>query len=173
MTALALDLGATVGWAKGAAVGPVEYGSFAMPNTSDLGAYLAGADPYFPKLMRGMTTIAIEQPFVGDIYLAARKLLALLGHAYYHAHYQGIAQSHIEEIAVPTAKHTMAGHGRAEKPAMILASSEYWGFDPDQMNEHEADALAILRVHLFGRREAIRPARVRSGKGSSVKRPPA
>lgn len=172
MTTLALDLGQRIGWMKGGTVGPIEHGTFEMEETTDLGRWLAGADTFLAQAMKGCSDVAVEQPFLGDSYYPARKLLGLLGHVYYHARFQGIAGVHVNEIPVSTAKLTLAGHGQADKDQMIAAACDWYGFEPDEIDEHQADAGGILRVHLFGAATGKRKP-VRSGKGVSLLRGPA
>lgn len=172
MTTLALDLGQTIGWVKGSTVGPIEFGSFAMTETTDLGLWLQGADTFLMKAMEGVTDIAVEQPFLGESYYPARKLLGLLGHVYYHARYKGIAGALVNEIPVPTAKLALAGHGRAEKEDMIAAACEFMGWEASEIDEHVADACAIWRVHLFGERLPAR-RKPKSSPGRSILRGPA
>lgn len=172
MTTLALDLGQSLGWVKGSTIGPLEHGTFDMPTTTDLGRWLQGVDGFLQAIMRGVDDIAVEQPFLGDSYYPARKALALLGHVYYHAQFQGIAGAHVNEIPVATAKLTLAGYGKAEKDQMIAAACDFWGFEEHEIDEHQADASGILKVHLFGAQQGPRK-KVRSGKGVSILRGPA
>lgn len=178
MTTLALDLGQTIGWVIGSAVGPLFCGSIEMPQTTDLGRWLAGADAPLGSLIKsgvrdhGVRDIAVEMPFLGDSYFPARKLLGLLGHVYYHAHFQGIAGQHVNEIPVATAKKALSGHGGADKDQMMASAVDFWGFEPDEINEHIADASGILKVHLFGEAPSKRK-KPRSGKGVSILRGPA
>jgi hypothetical protein len=159
MSILGLDLGQQIGWVKGAAVGPIRNGVFKdMPNTTDLGKWLAGSDGFFRAILPGVTAIAVEQPFLGDSYWPARKLLAMLGHVHYWAHFHGIGV--IEEIPVATGKLTLAGHGAASKERMIAAAVEWGLTDPE---EHDADALGIWKTFVFGKRVPPPKARSRSG----------
>jgi len=163
---LGLDLGQTVGWVLGDAVGPLRSGSFELKNTTDLGAWLRSSDPLFQALLPQCTAIAVEQPFMGKSYFPARKLIALLGHVYYHWNCIGRSASGIEEIPVSTGKLTLSGHGGADKDRMIAAAAER-GY-PD-LSEHEADALGIWWCYVFGRRESIAKARARTSKGVIIK----
>lgn len=173
MTTLALDLGQHIGWVKGSTVGPLEHGTIDLPDTRDLGVWLMAAMMALPPLMVGADDIAVEQPFLGDSYFPARKLLGLLGAVYACANTRGISGNHVNEIPVPTAKLALAGHGRAEKPQMIAAACEIWGFEEHEIDEHQADASAILYVHLFGERPKIGGRKSRSSKGVSILRGPA
>lgn len=166
MITLGLDLGQNIGWVKGGPVGPLEHGSFPMPNTTDLGLWLQGSDALFRKILPGCTGVAVEQPFLGDSYFPARKLLALLGHVYYWGRVVGIAQSQFKEVAISTGKKTLSGYGRADKDQMIAAAAAlgYEGYD-----EHEADALGVWWVYVFGEAEALPSQRSRSGPGKVIK----
>jgi Holliday junction resolvasome RuvABC endonuclease subunit len=166
MTVLAIDLGRHMGWVLGKPVGPLEFGTIELENTTDLGRYLASmVDPLRP-LMRRCSAIAVEQPIVGGAasgYHAIRKNFAALGMVHYLAHIYGVAS--VTEISVTTGKLTLAGNGRADKDAMIFAAIER---GLDMPNEHEADALGIFWVHTYGKAERAKPNPRRSGKGRSV-----
>jgi Holliday junction resolvasome RuvABC endonuclease subunit len=171
VTTLALDLGKKVGWLKGASVGPVQHGTIDLKDTTDLGIFLIDAMTKLPPIIRGVTDIAVEQPFLGDSYYPARKLLGLLGVVYACASVEGISGKYVHEYPVATAKLALAGHGRAEKEAMIAAACDWYGWEPYEIDEHQADAGAILKVHLFGEAPAKRK-RPRSGPGTSILRGP-
>lgn len=168
MTTLALDLGQRIGWMKGSTVGPIEHGTIELPETTDLGVWLLDAMMKLPKLMRGCHDIAVEQPFLGDSYYPARKLLGLLGVVYACARTEGIAGNMVHEYPVSTAKLALAGHGHAEKPLMISSCCTIWGFEENEIDEHQADASAILYVHLFGERPGKR-RRPQSSKGTILR----
>lgn len=164
---LGLDLGGTLGWVKGNAVGPIQHGQFDCENTTNLGRWLKSSDTFFRTILPGVTAIAVEQPYLGDSYYPARKLLAQLGHLYYWCDAVGVPIGNVREIAISTGKHTLAGHGRADKDQMIAAAFDMHGLEG--LDEHEADALGIWHVHVFGEREKTAPRRTRSGPGKSVK----
>lgn len=169
MTTLALDLGENIGWVKGSAVGALESGTIRLDGGSDLGAWLLDAMAKLPKLIRGVDDIAVEQPFLGTSYYPARKLLGLLGVVYACARVEGIAAKNVNEIPVSTAKKALAGHGHADKDMMVEAACAFWGFEPDDIDEHQADASAILYVHHFGEAPSKRQ-KPRSSKGTSLLR---
>jgi Holliday junction resolvasome RuvABC endonuclease subunit len=172
MTTLALDLGQNIGWMKGSAVGALESGTIELEGGSDLGVWLLDAMMKLPKLIRGVDDIAVEQPFLGSSYYPARKLLGLLGVVYACARTEGIAAKHVNEIPVSTAKKALAGHGQADKDMMIAAACAFWGFEPHEIDEHQADASAILYVHHFGEAPSKRQ-KPRTSKGVSLLRGPA
>jgi len=172
MTTLALDLGQKIGWIKGSAVGPLEHGTIDLVDSRDLGVWLIDAMTKLPPIIRGVRDIAVEQPFLGESYYPARKLLGLLGAVYACANVQGITSAYVHEYPVSSAKLALAGHGHAEKPLMIAAACDFWGFEEDEIDEHQADASAILKIHLFG--EAPKKSgKPRSSKGVSILRGPA
>jgi Holliday junction resolvasome RuvABC endonuclease subunit len=170
MTTLAIDLGQHMGWCRGNAVGPLEHGTFEMPDTTDLGRWLAGSDRFFMEMLPGVDTVAIEQPFMSDSIYPIRKLLAALGHCHYHWHVLGRSSSLIEEIPVSTGKLTLAGKGHAEAHEMIYAACEFFGFEHAEIDEHQAHAMGLFKVHLFGRIEPPNRRRSRSGPGRSILR---
>lgn len=161
MTALALDLGKHIGWVKGAAVGPMEYGSYLLDETTDLGRWLQSSDAFLQEVLPGTTSIAIEQPYMGDNKWVMQKLSALLGHIAYYGRFQGIGWAQIKMIANSTGKKRLAGHGHSDKDQMIAAAVAFGLDDPD---EHTADALGIWMVHMFGPSLKPPPRRVRSSK---------
>lgn len=173
MTTLALDLGQNIGWCRGSAVGPLDFGTFPMKETSDLGLWLQGSDSFLMNIMKGVDDIAVEQPFLGDSYFPARKLISLLGHVYYHARFQGIAAQHVNEIAVSSGKKALSGYGKADKDQMIQAACDFWGFEAEEIDEHIADASGILKFHLFGSGPPSRNRKTRSSPGRSILRGPA
>lgn len=163
---LGLDLGQNLGWVLGNRVGPLRHGVFTLKNTTDLGAWLRSSDEFFQYIFQeGVTGVAVEQPFMGSSYQAARKLLALLGHAYYWASFYGIPTSCFQEVAISTGKRTLSGYGKADKDQMIAAAAAR-GY-PDLDTEHEADALGVWWVYQFG---AMEPAKrkPKSSKGRSI-----
>jgi len=169
MNVLGLDLGQTVGWFLAPPVGPARWGHFELESTTDLGRWLRSADAALQALLPMADEIAIEQPFLGASYYPARKLIALLGHCYWHAGFCGISASSIVEIPVATGKHTLAGHGQADK-AMMIAAAAVDGYEG--LSEHSADAYGIWKVHVFGKRQPIAKARAKNGKGVSLIQPP-
>ena len=164
---LGLDLGQTIGWFKAKPVGPCQHGQFTLKNTTDLGLWLRSSDAFFAEVLEGVTAIGVEQPFLGSDYYPARKLLALLGHVYYHANTRGIAASMIREYPVATAKLTLAGHGKAEKWKMIEAAAK---MGHEDMGEHAADALAQWCCYVHGPRESLaaQRAKAKTSKGRSL-----
>lgn len=164
---LGLDLGQHIGWCLGNAVGPMRHGTFPLENSTDLGVWLRSSDEFFMSILdEDITGIGVEQPFLGESYYPARKLLALLGHLYWHASYKGISASLIQEVPVPTGKLALSGMGHATKEQMIEAATAQ-GY-PGITTEHEADALGIWWVYVFGRAEPIRKPHSRSGKGRVI-----
>lgn len=164
MTTLALDLGQNIGWVKGRITGPMEHGTFKLPNTTDLGRWLRGADEFCRQVFPGVTSIAMEQPFLGSDYYPARKLIALLGHCHYWASFYDVRV--VQEIAVGNGKLNLAGHGHADEQQMISAAMRVYGLDVD---EHAAHALGIWDVFMFGKREPIRKPKSRSSKPVVIK----
>lgn len=168
MPVLGIDLGQTVGWFLGEAVGPCRWGSFPLATTTDLGRWLKSSDEFWQAILPEADAMAIEQPFLGASYYPARKLISLLGHAYWHAGYVGLTHNAIMEVPVSTGKHTLTGHGNADKDQMIAAAAAD-GYE--DMDEHAADAYGIWKVYVFGRREKISKPKARNGKGKSILTP--
>lgn len=169
MPTLGLDLGRNLGWVLGDAVGPLRHGTFMMEDTTDLGAFLRSSDTFCREMFPQASALAIEKPDTqGLSYFGVRKNMAMLGHCSYWWSYYGNGTA-INEVSVTTGKLTLAGHGRADKDRMMAAAAErgYPG-----LNEHEADALGIWWVHVFGRAEPIRKARSKSGKGIVITEAP-
>ncbi len=146
---LGLDLGQHLGWVLGPPDGgpPLTTGTKKLKETTQLGPWLASCDAEIKELvsMRGVTAIAIEQPFLGESYYPARKLLALLGHVHYWAHWYDIHA--INEIPIATGKKALSGYGKAEGPQMIGAALK-WGCPVT--DEHQAHAAGIWKAHVFG-----------------------
>lgn len=62
---LALDLGQSLGWCLGGAVGPLRVGTFTLKPTTELGPWLRSADPFFREMLPQCEALAVEQPIVG------------------------------------------------------------------------------------------------------------
>lgn len=165
---IGLDLGQHIGWVKGNAVGPMASGTFEMDNTTDLGRWLQSSDPFFRQQLNGVTGIAVEQPFMGTDYFAARKLIALLGHMHYWRRIHGLPSNAVSEIAVSTGKKALSGRGNATAEQMIAAAA---GHGHLGMDEHQAHALGIWWVYVFGRAEDPPKPRTRSSKGVIIPPP--
>lgn len=182
MTTLALDLGKNIGWMKANAIGPVEHGTIPLGDITDLGRFLVMAMMELTPLMRGVHDIAVEQPFLSSGgkkadgtpkpggYYPARKLLGQLGVVYVCANTQGIEAARVHEVPVPSGKLALAGSGKADKDQMIDAACEWYGFEPDEIDEHQADAGGILKFHHFGPGTPIRKPKSKSGPGRSILR---
>lgn len=165
---LALDIGQHLGWVLGNAVGPVRYGTAELSATTNLGAFVRSMDAPLQALIPRATAIAVEKPFTAGnaAYFAIRKNMAGLAMIHYWANFYGLAAP--TEISVMTGKLTLSGSGNADKARMIAAAEErgYPG-----MNEHEADALGIWWVYVFGKQEPIRKPHSRSSKGVVITQP--
>ncbi len=62
----------------------------------------------------------------------------------------GLSQDIVQEISVTSAKLRLAGSGNAKKPEMI-AAAKFQGFAVE--DEHQADAVGIRQVFIFGKAE--------------------
>jgi Holliday junction resolvasome RuvABC endonuclease subunit len=160
MSVMGLDLGKNLGWVLGKTTGPMQRGTFPLANTTDLGLWLESSESFMLDKFRYATAIAVEQPFLGESYWPARKLLALLGHVHRYARIAGISSRMVKEIPIATGKLALAGSGKADKDMMIAAAASL-GYEID--DEHQADALGCWYVYHFGERPAINKARSRSG----------
>ncbi len=165
---LGLDLGQNIGWVLGNRVGPLRHGVFELKNTTDLGVWLRSSDEFFQAIFQEQVTgVAVEQPFLGESYYPARKLLALLGMAHYWGSFYGVSSMCFMEVAISTGKRTLSGYGKADKDQMIAAAAAR-GY-PSITTEHEADALGVWWVYQFGAMEPAAKRKTRSSKGVSVK----
>lgn len=158
---LALDLGVNIGWVRGAAVGPHQHGTFVLPTTTDLGRWLAASDEFFRDALQGVDVVACEKPYLGQDYYATRKLVSLLGHCAYWCRHTGVPDARQIEVPIATGKLTLSGDGRANGAKMIAAAAErgYPG-----MNDHEAHALGVWWVAVFGKADPIAKRRTTNGK---------
>lgn len=181
MTTLALDLGQNIGWLKGSTVGPIQHGTIQLEGGSDLGLWLNSAAMVLPKLMRGCDDLAVEQPFLQTGgkdkegkskpggYFPARKLLGLLGLVHWIARMEGIPSALVHEIPVASGKLALSGHGNADAEMMIAAACDWYGFEPHEIDEHQAHAGGLLKFHLYGPGLPKR-TKPRSGPGRSILR---
>lgn len=146
MTLLALDLGTHTGVAYGVPGTPaprIECETWDLPSGggADVGPFMAAFEAALAdRLMRGVSTLVFEAPFVGPTMLGnmhtARRLIGLPALCEMLAHQRGIP---CFECAIPTVKARFAGHGRADK-AMMMREAKRRGFRI--ANDHEADAVA-------------------------------
>jgi hypothetical protein len=164
---LAIDIGTHLGWFLGAAVGPCEWGTEKLEDTTNLHRWLRSSDGFFQRTLPRCHHVVVEKPnTAGDsAYFAIRKNMALLGHIHYWAGFYNISIQPRDEISVMTGKLTLAGSGRAKKADMIAAAGRD-GFVG--MDEHAADAYGIWKVAVFGARQPITKPRTRSSKGVSL-----
>lgn len=162
---LALDLGVHLGWYLADPTGPARFGTIELKNTTNLGQYIRSINPPLQELLQQCRVVAVEKPNTGgnSAYFAIRKNMAALGKICELCDFMGLGQP--TEISVMTGKLTLAGTGRADKDMMIAAAKQQFGHD---MNEHEADALGIWKVFVFGAAEPIRKARSKSGPGKII-----
>lgn len=167
MSILGVDLGQSIGWVLGGPVGPLRHGTFELRKTTDLGLWLKSSDELWQELFSSglVSGIGVEQPFMGEDYYPIRKLLALLGHMYWHASYYGISANSIQEIPVATGKKALSGKGNADADYMVAAALRVHGL---VMSEHEAHAAGIHNVYLFGKAEDPPKPRTRSSKGTII-----
>lgn len=145
---LALDISLYTGWAYGAG-GNIAFGSRSFT------AY-AGNDIRVGRHFRGWVDamldekkpewLVLERPFFrGD---CTWLLVGMAWEAQRSAEERGIK---CKDYAVQSIKKHMTGDGRAKKPDMMRAVRRL-GFAVT--NDHEADAIAILRLHETGQRPA-------------------
>jgi Holliday junction resolvasome RuvABC endonuclease subunit len=162
---LAIDLGRHMGWILAAPTGEMRFGTVELEDTTNLGRYVRSMNEPVTALMKCCTAVAVEKPNTGgnSAYFAIRKNMAALGKVCELADFHGLAPP--KEFSVTTGKLTLAGHGHADKSQMIAAAKERTGLD---MNEHEADALGIWWIYVFGAAEPIRKARSKSSKATVV-----
>jgi len=153
MAVLGIDLGINIGWFLGDRVGPVLHGSIALTGAPKHSKVMESTCAAFHEILsKGhITGIAVEQPFLGQSYYPARRLLGQLGMLYLLAPSYGVGDGMIEEIPIATGKLSLAGHGNADKDMMIAAAAKLGYLDLD---EHAADACGCWYTYQFGRVEA-------------------
>lgn len=164
MICLAFDIGEHIGWVKGAAVGPLEHGTFDVPEHKRLGPWLRAADDFWRDVMPGADVIAYEQPFFGKDIYAADRLFGMKAMIHYWAGWI-VPSVPVKPVMIATAKATLAGNRWATKERMVAAAAErgYEGLD-----EHQADALGVWWAIVFGKAPAPQTRRSRSGPGRVV-----
>jgi hypothetical protein len=146
MSLLALDLGTKTGAAFGDPGTPaqrVACETWELPSGGgeDVGAFMDAFDRMLSdRLMRGITTLVFEAPYIGPKTMmnmhTARRLIGLPALCEMLALRRGIP---CFECVIPTVKANFAGHGRADKPTMMREARKR-GFSIK--NDHEADAAA-------------------------------
>jgi Holliday junction resolvasome RuvABC endonuclease subunit len=135
MTALALDVGARVGWARSDG----DCGTACFRHCGDIGAL---CDAFHDWLCDQITehaprVLVLERPF-GRAAFTADLPVVLCGIAHMVAHRREIAR---RELTASAIKKAVAGTGRASK-ADVIAAVSLDGWSPD--TDHAADACALL-----------------------------
>lgn len=164
---LGIDLGENIGWVLGNRVGPLRSGTIFCEGGSNHSKIMESTCAAFHQILGqgGITGVAVEQPFLGQSYYPARRLLGQLGALYLLGPTYGVGNSLIQEIPIASGKKALSGAGNAEGPQMIAAAA---GHGYEGLDEHQAHALGVWWVYQFGRVEGPRK-KPRSGPGSSVK----
>ena|GEM_PF-5531096 len=149
---LTLDLGENLGWTLGpldstAPASAVEFGTLKLKATTNLGEYLESAEVLLPDLIQGVNEIAVERTHTGagSKYFVVRKNVALLGMVHRIAWKNDDIP--VKDVSAVQPKLKLAGHGHAKKEQMIAAAHRL-GYRVS--TEHEADALGVRLVYLFG-----------------------
>ena len=177
---VALDLGSRSGWAmaplaavaawpagnadpkawedfRKAAGKQVLLGSNSLAGgTTDLGKHLSALDSLVSDLVTIHAPAALvwEAPLVSGSHsggLAAIKAFGAHGLASLIAHRRQLAEG---AMHVSTVKKAWTGDGRAKKP-MMIQTARLHGFDTPKLDEHAADALAVLHTAIT--KHALRP----------------
>ncbi len=139
MKILALDLGATTGWAFGCPGKPTRYGveEFTGTRTERLGAFLSWLTLQLGmEIYRDLDVVVYERPFARGA-AAIRSLWGMAGVVEAVSQEHGVA---VVDAEVQTVKKFVA-KGHAAKHAVIAAMRRR-GYEPE--GEHDADALAVL-----------------------------
>jgi crossover junction endodeoxyribonuclease RuvC len=144
MRVLALDLATRAGWAKGAVTSRPQSGVVRLPSTGDdVGAFLAAWQRHLDGwLLDDVDLCVFEAPLLPRTtsFKTVTKLHSLAGLTELICHHRGISCRSAGNNRV---KKAWAGHGRAEKTAMVAQAKAY-GFAP--ADDNEADAIAIWFV---------------------------
>lgn len=145
---LALDLATRTGWAVGQIEGEPVYGTHLLPETgSDIGSFLLAFDQWLHDMLtvHAPTLVVFEAPILaGRTQLATvRKLACLAGHTEFVC---AGRQTRRMEADLQTVKKFFAGHGRADKAAMIAMARRYGWFPKD---DNAADALGLWSYAVF------------------------
>lgn len=142
---LALDLGTKTGAAYGEPGSPaarVVCETWALPSGGgeDVGAIMHALRGHLEdRLMRGVTTLVFEAPFVPSKFAAPDQTRRAFGMAALCEEAAFARRIPCFEVVTSTIKKQFASHGRADKPMMIRAAKRR-GFVVS--NDHEADAAA-------------------------------
>jgi hypothetical protein len=122
MRVVGLDLATTLGWASGVAGGIPRLGAFTLPSTrEDIGRYLVAYEDWLMGFLDAEQPDCgfFEAPILSQHTMTARKLMCLAGETERIFVRRGVS---ISEVNISSAKLFFAGHGRAEKPAMVKAA---------------------------------------------------
>lgn len=143
---LALDLGASGGWAIREPDGKIRSGTWQAPPGQPFGARMAwftrwlneALDQLLPAAVIAEAPIPIKPGEVKTNYNTQRSLNGMFGIA---AGIPGDAGMVTDEIAIATAKKAVTGNGRASKDEMKTAISR---LGHKFKNDNQADAIAVL-----------------------------
>lgn len=141
---LALDLGSTCGWAmhnsQGVTSGTISFkkkGKFHDSGYSDLYVFLTEK-----FMLDEAIEIAVEKPHAGRFINPLRILFGLLAIVHFFANRYQVT---LTEYSPKAIKKFATGNGNADKKRMVLAVQEGY---PKVTDNNEADALALLHLHL-------------------------
>ncbi len=141
MKILALDLGATLGWAvvKDPECRVLNYGEVRF--NGDRGYRLWRFQDWLHRKVYEFSpdVLIFERPFCRGLH-ATRSLWGMAGVAEAEAHGQGVTSL---DIVPTTLKKWATGSGRADKELMIQAAEVLIYPDERTLREHEADAIIL------------------------------
>ena len=139
MKILALDLGATTGWAYGCPGKPTRYGVevFNGTRTERLGSFMARLNRLLSmELYRDLDVVVYERPFARGLH-ATRSLWGMAGVVEAACQLNRVA---VVDAEVQTVKKFVARGGATKGD--VIAAMRRRGYQPE--GEHDADALAVL-----------------------------
>ncbi len=140
MKILALDLGATTGWAVVEDGKALNYGEKYFPGART--ERLWKFQDWLHRIIHEFSHVDVlifERPFCRGLH-ATRSLWGMAGIAEAEAHGQGITSL---DIVPSTLKKWATGSGRGIKDKMVLAAQVLIYPDERSLREHEADAIIL------------------------------
>jgi len=145
---LALDLATRLGWAGGSPDGEPSYGTKVLPATGeDIGRFAQAYNEWLLDMitLESPALIVFEAPILAGktTPATARKLMGLAWHTEFCCRLRDIrcAEHHLQSV-----KKFFAGHGNADKAAMIAAAQRQ-GWSPRDDNAADALGLWAATVH--------------------------
>lgn len=146
------DLATNTGWANYAGGQLLGSGTTKLGKVGEAWKRMAAARDWLPQVLRqvawGLGEVAYEAPLMSPRnFNATRSAIQLEAALLQACQSLGIPERMVHVYHVGTIKKAATGSGRASKDEVVEAMSQRWGLS-GLSDDNEADALAVLHLHL-------------------------